>query len=76
MALTYILVYHKGLSVHSAVHFNHISKTIEVIIKLHLLKWVKKHPFFASAFNINLTIIHVYLIAIKCQKTLLQFALK
>jgi len=39
MALKYILVYQKFLSVYSAVHFNHISKTIEVTtlhIKMHL----------------------------------------
>jgi len=30
--LTYILLYHKHLSVHTAVHFKHISNTIEVIV--------------------------------------------
>jgi len=36
MALKYILVYQKFLSVYSAVHFNHISKTIEVTMTLHI----------------------------------------
>ncbi len=34
--IKYILFYNKCLSVHSAVHFNCISKTIEVIMKLHI----------------------------------------
>ncbi len=31
-----ILDYYKSLSVHSAVHFKHILKTLEVIMKLHV----------------------------------------
>ncbi len=61
ITFNYILVYHKCLSVHSAVHFNHISKTIEVIMKLHIKMYlspncVKKHSKgqLKVAFNINL----------------------
>lgn len=32
----YILVYYKYFSVHSVVHFTHISDTIEVVIKIHI----------------------------------------
>jgi len=32
----YILVYIKYLPVHRAVHFKHISKIMEVIMKLHI----------------------------------------
>ncbi len=38
MTLNYILVYHKCLSVQSAVYFNHIS--IEVIMKLYIIKYL------------------------------------
>ncbi len=39
ITLKYVLLYHKCLSVHS-VHFNHVSKTIEVglIMKLHIIR--------------------------------------
>ncbi len=37
MTLKYILVYHKCLSVYSAVHFNHIPKAIEIMIQLHIM---------------------------------------
>ncbi len=33
MTLKYILVYHKILSVHLAVHFNHISSNCEITLK-------------------------------------------
>lgn len=48
MTLKWILVCHQCLSVHSAAHFNHISKTIEdnydnyKIAYKDALKWVKK----------------------------------
>lgn len=58
--LRYILVYHKCLSVYSAVHFIHISKdnksNYEISYKdVTLLKRVKKHSYVQTiAFNINL----------------------
>ncbi len=36
IALKYILVYHKCLSVHLTIHFKHISKIIAIIMKLDI----------------------------------------
>lgn len=36
LTLKYISVYHNRLSVHAAADFNHISNTIDIVMKLHL----------------------------------------
>ncbi len=47
MALKYICVYYKCLSVHLVVHFNHISKTIEVIMKIHINMYLSPNSNFS-----------------------------
>ncbi len=80
MILKCILNYYKCLTVHSAVHVIHISKTIEVIMKWHMKMYLslilvgqKNSQKCNIAFNINLInsmfSFHFKQFAIKCPKT-------
>ncbi len=61
MMFEYILVNHKCLSVHLAEHFNHISKTIKVIMKLRVRMylspvWVGQTAFYVNVFIFNMQV--------------------
>ncbi len=53
--LNYISVYQKCWPVHSTINFNHISKTIEAVMKLHIKMYLsQKQKVQLIAYNINI----------------------